>query len=278
MCGRYILIQTLEYLEKRFEARAPEGVHFVPSYNVSPGKYAPVITNEKPREIQLYRFGLTPFWSSKANLFINARAEGDYNSDNDPRFTGAKGIISKPAFRKPIRSQRCLIPADAFIEGPEKEKLSKPYLVYLRNKVRPFAFAGIWDRWNNHETGEIISSFAIITTVANELLQMIPHHRSPVILHREQEKEWLSDNLTLSEVTSMLNPYPAAMMNAYPISPAIKSPYADEPGLIDPIGDRLVPEHGLSSGREVSAEGMGHRKKRRSDPTGTLGDRMNLPE
>jgi putative SOS response-associated peptidase YedK len=276
MCGRYILIQTAEMLERRFEVRVPDTIHLVPSYNISPGKYAPVITNENPREIQLYRFGLTPFWATKPNLFINARAEGDHNTDNDPHFTGAKGIIMKPAFRKPIRSQRCLIPADAFIEGPEMEKLSKPYLVYLRNKVRPFAFAGIWDQWRNPDTSEVISSFAIITAVANELLQKIPHHRSPVILHREHEKKWLSNDLSLSEVTSMLNPYPGELMNAYPISPAIKNPHADDPDLIKPIGDRLYPECDPYFSKDVRVEGMGHRRKHRSEGTDTMGDRSKL--
>jgi putative SOS response-associated peptidase YedK len=215
MCGRYILIQSVELLEKRFEVRVRDTIQIVPSYNISPGKYAPVITNEKPHEIQLYRFGLTPFWAKKGMMFINARTEGDYNAENDPLYKGAKVIILKPAFRKPIRSQRCLIPADAFIEGPEKEKLSKPYLVYLRNKVRPFAFAGIWNHWRNPETSEVISCFAIITTVANDLLLKIPHHRSPVILQRDNEKKWLSNDLSLAEVTCLLNPYPGGYAISY---------------------------------------------------------------
>jgi putative SOS response-associated peptidase YedK len=243
MCSRYILIQKAEFLEKRFNVRVPDTIHLTPSYNIAPGKYAPVITNENPREIQMYRFGLTPFWSTKPNLIINARAEGDSNPENDLRFRGSKGIITKPAFRKPIHTQRCLIPADAFIEGPEKEKLDKPYLVYLRNKVRPFAFAGIWDHWTNPESGEIISSFAIITTVANSLLLKIPHRRSPVILRHEDEKKWISNDLPLAEVTNLLVPYPGELMNAYPIAPTIKNPRADDPGLIYPAGDRLMPEY-----------------------------------
>lgn len=254
------MIQKLEALERRFNITVPDTIHFSPSYNISPGKYAPVITNENPHEIQLYRFGLTPFWASKPNLFINARTEGDGNQENDPRYTGAKGIISKPAFRKPIRSQRCLIPADAFIEGPEKEKLDKPYVVYLRNKVRPFAFAGIWDQWTNPDSGEIISSFAIITTVANSLLQKIPHHRSPVILRRGDEKRWISNDLSLSDVTGLLVPYPGELMNAYPVAPTIKNPRADDPGLIHPAGERLMPEYDIHQSKDVRIEGMGSNK------------------
>lgn len=234
MSSRYILVQKAEFLEKRFGVRVPDTVHLVPSYNIAQGKYAPVITNENPEKIQLYRFGLTPSWSANTGLIICVRAEEDTDPGYDPRFTNS-------AFRKLIQSQRCLIPADAFIEGPEKEKLNKPYVIYLRNKVRPFAFAGVWDHLSNQETGELISSFAIITTIANSLLLEIPHHCSPVILHREDEKKWLSNELSLAEVNNLLVPYPAGLMNAYPIAPTIKNPMADDPGLIHPAGQRLMP-------------------------------------
>ena len=275
MCGRYVLIQTIEILEKRFFAKFSEPTKYVPSYNIAPGNYAPVITNEKPHEFQLFRFGLTPFWSQKSNLFINARAEGDHNTNNDPMFTGAKGIITKPAFRKPIRSQRCLIPADAFIEGPEKEKLNKPYLVYLRNKVRPFAFAGIWDIWKNPESEELIHSFAIITTVANDLIQKIQHHRSPIIISPEAERRWLSNTISLGEVTGMLNPYPAHLMNAYQISPAIKDPKADGPELITAVGERLEKEYEIKVESGTQLEGMGSKRRWHESSDGlTLGERV----
>lgn len=272
MCGRYILIQTAEVLERRFEVNVPDTVKLVPSYNIAPGKYAPVITGDRPDIIQLFRFGMTPSWMTKSGFFINARVEGDHNPENDSNFSGIKGIITKPAFRKAIRSQRCLVPADAFFEGPEKEKLSKPYLFYLREKVRPFAFAGIWDSWKNPVTGEMINSFAIITTVANDLIRMINHRRSPVILNRSDEKKWLSGSLPLSEVTRLLVPYPAELMNGYPIAPTIKNPLADDPGLIHPVGQLLMPETYINSNKEVRITGMGSNKKFGFDDGHPLGD------
>lgn len=263
MCGRYVLIQKVEIIEKRFNVEAPPDFEYKPSYNIVPGSYAPVITNENPRQLELFRFGLTPFWSKKPLLLINARAEGDHNPDDSPDYSGAKGIITKPSFRKPIRSQRCLIPADCFIEGTIKEKLSKPFVVYLKEGERPFAFAGIWDTWANPETGEIIRSFAIITTVANELLQKLPHHRSPVILPRSLEKVWLNNDIPLSDVTGMLRPYPAELMNAYPVDPAIKNPRANGPGLLKPIGQRLTPEYDTRKTTDVNLQGMGMNKRLR---------------
>ena len=60
---------------------------------------------------------------------FNARAEGDRNNENNEFYSGAKGIITKPSFRKPIRSQRCLVIADAFYEGSKKEKFGKNQIV-----------------------------------------------------------------------------------------------------------------------------------------------------
>jgi len=266
MCGRYILVQKLELIEKRFNVTAPEGSEWKPSYNISPGQLAPVITGNNPRELQLFRFGMTPFWSKKAMYMINARAEGDHNKEDDPNYKGAKGIITKPSFRKPIRSQRCLIIADAFIEGTVKEKLSKPYVVYLKNNIRPFAFAGIWDEWTNRETGEIIRSFAIITTTANELLQKLPHHRSPVVLDQRSEKKWLNQDLPLADATRLLRPYPADLMNAYPVDPAIKNPRAEGKDLLKPIGERIVPEFDIKTQQDVELQGMGSGKSFGYDP------------
>ncbi len=261
MCGRYILAQKLERIEKRFNVIAPEGAEWKPAYNISPGQLAPVITGDNPKELQLFRFGMTPFWAKKPMYMINARAEGDHNKEDDPNYKGAKGIISKPSFRKPIRSQRCLVIADAFIEGTVKEKLSKPFVVYLKDNVRPFAFAGIWDEWVNQESGEIIRSFAIITTTANELLRKLPHHRSPVILEQRHESKWLNQELPLADVTKFLKPYPAERMNAYPIDPAIKNPQAEGSELLKPRGERVVPEYDIKTNQDIELQGMGSGKR-----------------
>jgi putative SOS response-associated peptidase YedK len=260
MCGRFILVQKLEAIEKRFNVKASFDIELLPSYNVAPGNYAPVITSQDPRTLQLMRFGMVPSWSKSDKMMINARSEGDHNSADDPNYKGAKGIIEKPSFRKPIRSQRCLVIADAFIEGTTKEKLSKPFLVYLRNKVRPFAMAGIYDIWKNPDTGAEIHAFAIITTVANELLQKIPHHRSPVILSPHQEGKWLNQEAPLSDITAMLRPYKADLMNAYPISPQIKSPTANNPQLIQPLGPPLLAEDAFVVTNYLMKTGMGNPK------------------
>ena len=262
MCGRYIEVQKAEVIEKRFNVTVPEDIGYKPSYNISPGQFAPVITDHHPNVLQMFQFGLTPFWSKKPMYLYNARSEGDKNKEDDPNYKGAKEIVKKPAFRKPIRSHRCLVLADAFIEGPTKERLEKPHVVYLKNAERPFAFAGIWDVWENQSTGDVLESFSIITTVANELLQKIPHHRSPVILPREAERTWLNPRASMDAVLDLLKPYPAEYMNAYPISKKIKNPKAEGRELIEPVGERFMPESDIQFKKDLRRQGMGNRKKK----------------
>ncbi|MGB0422947.1 MAG: SOS response-associated peptidase [Flavobacteriales bacterium] len=257
MCGRYVTVSKLTTIEKRFNVKATQPDHYVVNTNVSHGNLAPVITGHQPSELQFFQFGFTPSWAKKQFYMINARGEGDFNKEDSPNYSGQQGIVNKPMFRKSIRSQRCLVVADAFIEGPKKEKLSQPYVVYLKDKKRPFSLAGIWDEWVNQSTGEVVKSFAIITTVPNGVMDKIGHHRSPVVLHARDEKHWINPELPLSEVTALLKSFPTEEMNAYPISSNIKNPRANGLELLDPIGERVFPEYDYKIEQDLKLYGMG---------------------
>lgn len=264
MCGRYTVISKLKIIEKEFQADISEIIdRFTINPNVSPGDEALVIANDRPNTFQLFRFGFTPYWAKKKMYVINARSEGDHNKENDSRYTGAKGIIYKPMFRKSIRSKRCIIIADAFVEGTTKEKLNKPYLIYKRDKNRPFAMAGIWDEWIDKKTGEIIRGFAIITTAPTPLLQQIPHHRCPLTLSKENQQKWLDNSLELNQITEMLQPFDDTDFNAYPISAHIKSPKNKSIETLKPIGDRLRKEYDYIFYQDLELQGMGETTARK---------------
>ncbi|MBK7130455.1 MAG: SOS response-associated peptidase [Crocinitomicaceae bacterium] len=267
MCGRYVTVTKTEIIEKKFHVKAVPDFDFNGDCNIAAGDKAPIITSEEPGLLQSYVFGFTPSWSEKKTFIINARAEGDHNKDNSPMYSGAKGIISKPFFRASIRNKRCLVIADAFIEGTTSEKLKKPFLVYLLNKQRPFAMAGIYDTWIDKLTGEVINSFAIITTRPNTLMQKIPHHRMPVILDDDACQMYLKTDAQLSEITNLLEPFSADKMNAYPISPAISKKTNKDVALLEPKGERVQPEYLFKHSEEIKLEGMGmttSRKKKNS--------------
>lgn len=217
MCGRYVISSKYERIRVAFEHPILNGPKFDANLFVLPGEYVPVISSANPNEIELMRFGFTPSWGSKKHFAINARAEGDRNKENTTNYKGGYGILQKPFFKTSIRQKRCLVIADAFIEGPHEEKLKKPYLVYPRNKQRPFTMAGVWDEWKNPDTGVLEHTFAIITYTSNDLMQRIGHHRSPVIIPNHYHRKWLNINTPLSDITKLFKPFDSKKWNAFRI-------------------------------------------------------------
>ncbi len=198
------------------------------------------------RAIKSFKFGLQGV-EHQTKYFI--RSEGDRNLTNDPNYTGSKAIFLNHKYKRVIREQRCLVIADAFIIGIE----NKPYLVYLKDKKRPFGFAGLWNDTTDAK-GQEIHSFGILTTVANPLIKRLGYDRMPVIINEQNERRWFSKSTELSQVLSMLNPYPHHLMNAYPISDKIKDVENNELSIIQPVGSRVYSERLAMPSRKMVKE------------------------
>ena len=79
-------------------------------------------------------------------------------------------------------------------------------------------------RWFARDVGRIKESCAIIVTNANELVQDI-HERMPVILSPESYDVWLDPSLgDRGRLQDLLKPYPANLMEAYPVGLAVNNP------------------------------------------------------
>ena len=59
---------------------------------------------------------------------------------------------------------------------------------FLTLRDRPFAFAGLWDRWE--EPSGPVETCCILTTEANDLVRPA-HDRMPVMLERPYFEQWL---------------------------------------------------------------------------------------
>jgi len=230
----FVLASNLKRIQSRHpQVELPEPENYISNYNIKPGDSSWIITNESPRLLQQFDFGLKGFRSVQPFL----RAEGNRNPDNDPNYSGSNAIFLQPGINKLIRFRRCLVLADAFITG----KPDSPYLVYLRNKKRPFCFAGIWNHTKSKETGADVFSFAIITTVANPFVASLGAVRMPVILEPDDEHRWLKPTASLSNILHLLYPYPVEKINAYPVSP-ISGEAPNNASLIQPKGKPLFEE------------------------------------
>lgn len=265
MCGRFVQIIDIELFVKRFGVERPKEITLTSSFNVAPGDLAYVITNDKPTELQEMQFGLTPSWAKKQMYLINARAEGDFNQENAVNYKGQLGIVNKPSFRTAIRSQRCLVIANAFYEGPAKEKLSKPFK-FSKKDEEVFCFAGIWDTWADDVTGEIVNSFSIVTTVANEATQEIGHPRSPVILDKKDEAKWLDSNFPMEKVLKLLKPFPGELLKTEPVSISIKDPKNKSKELLIPIDPDSTTQYDVKIEKNVRLQGMGSGKRKSETP------------
>jgi putative SOS response-associated peptidase YedK len=192
MCGRYEIVDG-ERVFIRFQVTNKDKVPPIPdNRDVRPSQQVLALTTD--HELSLMRWGLVPFWAKDENLgysTFNARAEG---------------IDRRASFKRPLRSQRVIIPASAFFEWRGRKGHKTKYRIARRDGDL-FGFAGLYDIWTA-PSGEALTSCTIITTLPNQELQSI-HDRMPVILLPEDEDEWLNPDLTEpQDLLPFLKPYP----------------------------------------------------------------------
>ncbi len=88
-----------------------------------------------------------------------------------------------------------------------------------------------WDVWEKE--GKKITSCTIITTSPNKILKPI-HDRMPVILNKDEEKEWLKEE-EVEKVVKLLHPYQDDKLKAYAISTLVNSPTNNRPEILEPV-------------------------------------------
>ena len=151
MCGRYTLKTPVERLSEQFQF--PKVLPLKPRYNIAPSQDVAVVRrlpDDRERKLALLRWGLIPTWvkyPAKARQPINAKSET---------------VAELPIFRVAFRQRRCLIPADGFYEWQKEGTRKQPVYIHMKNK-EPFAFAGLWEHWEDQD-GQVIESCTLLTS------------------------------------------------------------------------------------------------------------------
>jgi putative SOS response-associated peptidase YedK len=220
VCGRFSSGGDSETLHERFKVAVP--AERAERFNLAPAQRALIVRSEGgEREAALARWGLLPHWAKDVRIaykLINARAET---------------LTEKPAFRSLLRGHRCLIVADGFYEWrPAADGKKDPVYFQLAEGV-PFAFAGLWTRKVDEESGEPLDSCTIVTTSANALVAPV-HDRMPVILPASLEDEWLDPDSSKEHALSLLRPLPAELMTSRVVSRLVNSVRNDDRSLLLP--------------------------------------------
>ncbi len=251
MCGRYTITTdpaTLAaQLDARDEASGPSATGaegFAPDYNVAPTTTVLTVVDRRERNeparplarrVRAMRWGLVPAWTTelgKAPLLFNARAES---------------AAEKPAFRKALRSKRCLFPMDGWYEwkpGPPRPGSSTPTKIpyYMTPRDGSTLFmAGLWGAWRPpaaraaHDDTAWVSSAAILTTEAVGAHRAI-HDRMPLIMPFEHWTHWLDPDRPVDP--ELLAPPALALADAIEIrevSPLVNRVANNGPELLEAV-------------------------------------------
>ncbi len=224
MCGRFTLTDPNVDLAVQFSL--PQIPDMPPRYNIAPTQPVAAVRQaaaDQARELVMLHWGLIPFWAKDPKIgarLINARSE-----------TAA----DKPSFRTAFRRRRCLVLADGFYEWQKQNGTKQPFFIHLRD-ARPFAFAGLWERWEGPDS-DLIESCTLLTTEPNDLLRLV-HNRMPVILHPDDYALWLDPTVQKPELLQpLLRPFPPQEMEAYAVSRFVNSPDNDTATCIERLPD-----------------------------------------
>ena len=190
MCAQYSINAPLEKIISYYDVSFNGDPIFKSSDRVFPKQGLPILVQENTSKgIELVHWGLKPAWMAKmgkSRELINVRADS---------------LLAKPNMRKYL-SCRCLIPATGFYEWKTEDNGKKTLYHFVKAKNDIFSMAGVVSL--NQDNNQI-ESFAIVTTEPNEFVKPI-HNRMPLILSKDEEIKWMSNNQ--NEAAQLLAIYP----------------------------------------------------------------------
>ena len=154
-----------------------------------PGYVAPIIRADAESasglRVDLAMFGLIPSWSKDRSI-----GRRTYNARTET-------VAEKPSYRTAWRQRQfCLVPVERFFEPCWETGKAVQWSIH-RQDGEPFTVAGIWDRWTEWATGEIVVSFSMLTINADGHPIMGRFHRpgderrSLVVVPPSRWSEWL---------------------------------------------------------------------------------------
>jgi putative SOS response-associated peptidase YedK len=221
MCGRFT--QKFSWYEVRdlYELMGAAR-NLQTHYNIAPTDKVEVarLGEGGAAELVPMRWGFIPYWWKKplkqAPSTFNARAET---------------VASTPMFRDAFKRHRCIVPASGYYEWLKQPDGKQPYF-FSAADGGVLSFAGLWDRWTNPETGELVTSCTIIVTDANVLTGVI-HNRMPVVLDNADIRRWLSG----AGGTELLRPAAEDCLRMWPVSRRVNKTGTedDDPTLVEEV-------------------------------------------
>lgn len=226
MCGRFTLTvhhisSSLERLGVNWAPEVLEG--YRPRYNIAPSNRHWFLRSDAARrELVPATWGLINHWSKDPSVAfkqINARAET---------------LAERPAFREAFKKRRCVIPADGFYEWHGPKGARDPVWFHGADGGLLW-FAGLFEDWVRPQTGEVKTTFTIVTTAANELVSSV-HNRMPALIAEGDFDAWLEGEAP----GALLRPAPVDRLKARPVSRRVSSVKYDDPACLEPASSKQI--------------------------------------
>jgi len=188
MCTNFTPTQNSEWVKQHFGIELPHAEYPAETY---PGYAAPIVVKSQQTgrfACGLARFGLIPGWAQDDKISrhtYNARAET---------------VREKPSYRTAWRQRRYgIVVLENFFEPSYATGKAVRWKIQLASQ-EPMGIASLWDTWIDTSTGEVVSSFTMLTVNADEHPVMNQFHktgdekRTPIVLGKHQFDAWLSAN------------------------------------------------------------------------------------
>ncbi len=236
MCGRFnVTTDPLSTLMMELVGLQHPGPD---NFNTAPTETVTVLRLDQAGEPELVpmRWWLTPYWakqpSTKYSMF-NAKSETAHKS---------------PAFKEPFKKRRCVVPILGFYEWQKANALPSaagaspvaagaqklPFFI-TPSEHAGMLLAGLWDRWRNKTTGEVIESFTVMTTAAHAALEFV-HRRQPVMLSLGDAHRWLDRGVDGEELIDVFASQLPMALDAIPVSTYVNNARNKDSRCVDPIG------------------------------------------
>jgi putative SOS response-associated peptidase YedK len=245
MCGRFQLVVSWTTLVELYlthgtgtgpgegeptEGGAPvlppipsPGPQLVPRYNVCPTNRVAAITRfEGRRQLEVVRWGFPATWLTRqgkdpwSRPLINAKSEE---------------AAHKTTWRRPLASQRCLVPTTGFIEWRKQGRTRWPIRFAGPGPDGHLTLAGIWQDFQRE--GETVRCMSLLTTSASE--DVAPtHDRMPVILARDRFDTWLDPATPAEIIDGMMGPATPGTLTLHPLNTAVNKVTTQGPEVMSP--------------------------------------------
>ncbi|MFY0685653.1 MAG: SOS response-associated peptidase [Cyclobacteriaceae bacterium] len=188
-------------------------------YNAAPTQLLPVSTQNNPKAVQLFTWGLM---SRLAN-----------NKKLSPKLFNLplESALTKPSYKKTMTSRRCIIYADGFyVWKPISKKKLIPYYAHTADGS-PFSMAGIWEEKDEFDD-QSTQTFMLISVPSSR--DIAPYQSDmPLILDSQQKNAWLSQNTDIQQFQNY-SANQSFNLAIHPVSPLIANVEVDHVDLIKP--------------------------------------------